>query len=66
MFGDACKADVIGNFSFDRRGHLVKALVALHFAQPGHLDRAGVGDARKVVAHQIDDHGVFGPLLGIA
>jgi hypothetical protein len=37
--------------------------VALHHHQVGHLHRTGPGDPAQVVAPQVHQHQVFGPLL---
>ena len=39
--------------------------IGLDREQFGHRDAGGRGDARQVVAEQIDDHQIFGALLGI-
>ena len=49
----------------DRRGHLVQGRVAFHGEQFGDRDRTGCGDATEIVAYQINDHQVFGPLSGL-
>ena len=40
--------------------------IALQPHQLGHLDRTGPADAAQVVAEQVDDHHVLGPVLRIA
>ena len=38
--------------------------IAFHRAEHRHMDRAGCADARDIIAHQIHNHQVFGPILG--
>ena len=46
------------------RHHLQHGGQGLHVEQRGHLDRKRLGNARQVVAQQVDDHHVFGALFG--
>ncbi len=39
--------------------------IAFDREQGRHRHRSGIGDARQIVAHQIDDHQVFGALFGV-
>ena len=47
-----------------RGGQLPHRLVPFEREQLGHADRADLRDARQVVAQQVDDHDVLGPVLG--
>ena len=45
--------------------HLVERGIGFDREQAGHGDAAGLGDAGQVVAEEVDDHEVFGALLGV-
>ena len=37
--------------------------IGLQAAQNRHVDRVGLADAGEIVAHEIDDHDILGPVL---
>ncbi|OIQ65294.1 hypothetical protein GALL_531490 [mine drainage metagenome] len=47
-----------------RRRHLPHGGQGMQLEQRGHLDAAGLRDARQIVAQQVNDHHVFSALLG--
>jgi len=55
-----------GRSSFaDDFGHeMVDGAVTLQFAELAHFDRTVLADPAQVVAEQIDDHDVLGPVFG--
>ena len=60
------RAEAVLELGGDGRGHLQDGRIGLDREQLGHLDAARFGDSRQIVAQEIDDHQVFGALLGIA
>ena len=58
-------AEAVLELGGDGRGHLEDGRIGLDREQLRHLDAARPRDARQIVAQQIDDHQIFGALLGI-
>ena len=59
------RAEAVLQLGGDGRGQLEQGRIGLDREQFGHRDAAGPGDAREVVAQQIDDHQILGALLGV-
>ena len=60
---DAIRQGQAATARFIAGGTVLVDLLRLDVEQPGHVHAAGLRDAAQVIAQQVDDHHVLGPLL---